>query len=212
MLAEKSGKARPGSRPPSGPLIRRARPEDVPALGRLIEKSVLGLQARDYAGAVLDSALRNGLLALDGRLIPDGTYYVAELGGRIVGAGGWSRRRNIVNGAAGPEEGDDLLDPATEAAKIRAFYTLPDHARQGIGSALLRACEEAARRSGFRRLELISTLTGTPLYAAHGWEEHERLEIPLPDGRTYPGIRMAKRVGPRPDPGTRHEAATETTG
>jgi hypothetical protein len=42
----------------------------------------------------------------------------------------------------------------------------------------LRASEEAAQRAGFRRLELISTLTGVPLYAAaagtrtSAWRSH----------------------------------------
>jgi GNAT superfamily N-acetyltransferase len=181
--------------PGDGPRIRRASADDIPELERLVERSVLGLQARDYDGRVLNSALHSGLLMPDPRLISDGTYYVAEMGGRIVGAGGWSRRRNIINGAP---EADDLLDPATEAAKIRAFYVHPERARTGIGSRLLRACEEAARRAGFRRLELISTLTGVPLYAARGWQAHEPLRIPLPDGQTYPAIRMTKTVEASP--------------
>jgi GNAT superfamily N-acetyltransferase len=100
----------------------------------------------------------------------------------------------IVNDGNDPSSADDLLNPATEAAKIRSFYVHPDRARLGIGSRLLRASEEAAQRAGFRRLELIATLTGAQLYAARGWRTHERLEIPLPDGQTYPAIRMTKTV------------------
>ena len=107
--------------PSAGVRIRRAVPDDVAALNRLVGRSVLGLQARDYDGQVLESALRNRLLTLDLVLISDGTYHVAEAGDRIVGAGGWSRRRKIVNDASGDAGGDDPLDPATEAAKIRAF-------------------------------------------------------------------------------------------
>jgi GNAT superfamily N-acetyltransferase len=175
--------------------IRLATPDDIPKLKRLVERSVLGLQVRDYGGRTLDSALRHNLLALDPQLISDGTYYVAEVEGRIVGGGGWSRRRNIINDAEDPDEAEDLLDPATEAAKIRAFYVHPDCARMGIGSRLLHASEEAAQWAGFRRLELISTLTGVPFYAARGWCSHERLEIPLPSRQTYPAIRMTKTLG-----------------
>jgi GNAT superfamily N-acetyltransferase len=178
----------------AGPCIRRAVPDDVPELERLVRQSVLGLQARDYEERVLESALRSGLLKPEPELISDGTYYVAELDGRVVGAGGWSRRRNAINGAWNPDDADDLLDPATEAAKVRAFYVHPDHARKGIGGRLLRACEVAARRSGFRRLELISTLTGVPFYAARGWHAREPLQIPLPDGRTYPAVRMTRAI------------------
>lgn len=180
---------------PTDLLIRRAVRADLPGLERLVEESVLRLQARDYSGRVLDSALRNGLLMPDPQLISDGTYYVAEMEDRIVGAGGWSQRRNAINGASGPHDIHELLDPATEAAKIRAFYVHPRYARRGIGSRLLRVCEDAARRAGFRRLELISTLTGAPLYAARGWEAHESLRIPLSDDQTYQAIRMTKTVG-----------------
>jgi GNAT superfamily N-acetyltransferase len=184
---------------PEVPRIRRAVQGDVSDLERLVELSVRGLQTRDYDDRVLDSALHNGLLAPDPRLIEDGTYYVAETAGRIVGAGGWSRHRNIVNGASDADGADDLLDPATEAAKIRAFYVRPECARMGIGSLLLNASEEAARRAGFRRLELLSTLTGAPLYAARGWQAQGRVEIPLPDGLIYPGIRMTKVAQASPD-------------
>lgn len=180
----------------AGLRLRRARRDDIPALERLIELAVLELQGRDYDERVLASALENRLLAVDPQLIADGTYFVAEMEGRIVGAGGWSRRRKIVNGGGDSDGADDLLDPATEAAKIRAFFVHPDHARQGIGSRLLRASEEAAQRAGFRRLELIATLTGVPLYASRGWRSHERLEFPLPGGLVYPGIRMTKSVLP----------------
>ena len=174
--------------------IRQAVPADIPELERLVELSVLSLQARDYDERVLDSALRSGLLTPDPQLISDGSYYVAEMEDQIVGAGGWSRHRNAINGASDTTGADDLLDPATEAAKIRAFYVDPKFARMGIGSRLLRASEAAARRAGFRWLELISTLTGVPLYTARGWKAHGHMEIALPDGRTYPAIRMTKTV------------------
>lgn len=175
--------------------IPPARRDDVPDLELLIEQAVLGLQSRDYGERVLASALHNKLLAVDPQLIADGTYFVAEMEGRIVGSGGWSRRRKTVNDGSHTSGTEDLLDPATEAAKIRAFYVRPDRARLGIGSRLLRASEEAAQRAGFRRLELISTLTGAPLYAARGWRSHEHVEIPLPNGEVYPAIRMTKTVG-----------------
>jgi GNAT superfamily N-acetyltransferase len=180
---------------PARPLIRRAYPDDLPALERLIELAVLGLQGRDYDERVLPSALRNKLLAVDPQLIADGTYFVAEMEGQIVGGGGWSRRRKIVNDGGSDLGDDDMLDSETEAAKIRAFFVHPDRARLGIGSRLLRASEEATQRAGFRRLELMSTLTGVPLYAARGWHSHEHLEIPLPDRPVYPAIRMTKAVG-----------------
>lgn len=172
--------------------MRLARHEDVPEIERLIERAVRGLHREDYGEARLESALRHKLLDVDPGLISDGTYFVAETRERrIVGSGGWSLRRNIVNGSEGS---DDALDPATEAAKVRAFYVRPECARMGIGGRLLRESEDAARRAGFSRMELISTITGVPLYASHGWLSHENIEIPLPDGQTYPAIRMTKKL------------------
>jgi hypothetical protein len=74
-------------------------------------------------GRVLNSALRNKLLALDTQPVADGTYYVVDMENRI--GGGWRRRRKIVNDAKDPDT-DDLLDPATDASNIHAFYVHPD--------------------------------------------------------------------------------------
>lgn len=181
------------SRKTNGSLgVRRARPEDIPKIRHLIERSVRELQRADYDESELESALQSGLLDVDPGLVSDGTYFVAQIEGRIVGSGGWSFRRSAVNGEEGS---NDELDPRAEAAKIRAFYVLPERARLGIGARLLRESEEAARRAGFRRMELVSTLTGAPFYASRGWRSHESLEIDLPDGRTYPAIRMTKTLG-----------------
>ncbi|MGH3086948.1 MAG: GNAT family N-acetyltransferase [Rubrobacteraceae bacterium] len=182
------------SKATGGLRIRRAIPSDIPALERLIERAVWGLQSRDYGEETLDGALRSGLLAVDSHLISDGTYFVAEIGNRIVGSGGWSQRRKIVNGANDSDESDDTLDAASEAAKARAFYVRPECARMGIGGRLLRESEEAARRAGFLRMELISTLTGAPFYTSRGWRSGESMKIPLPDGQSYPAIRMSKKL------------------
>jgi GNAT superfamily N-acetyltransferase len=61
------------------------------------------------------------------------------------------------------------LDPLTEPARIRAMYTDPDFARRGVGMAILSAAEQAARAAGFREIELMSTLSGEPLYLRCGY-------------------------------------------
>ena len=93
---------------------------------------------------------------------------------------------------------DPLLDPATDAARIRAFFVHPDHARQGIGRRIIEACEAAAWQAGFTRMELGATLPGEPLYAAMGYAVTDRFEIPLPDGESLPCAHMAKTLGPDP--------------
>ncbi|HWF06186.1 MAG TPA: GNAT family N-acetyltransferase, partial [Candidatus Angelobacter sp.] len=87
---------------------------------------------------------------------------------------------------------DDLLDPRTDAAKIRAFFVHPAWARRGIGTLVLDACENAARAAGFTRFEMGATLTGVKLFQQRGYVAIERLEVPLEGEITLPIIHMAK--------------------
>jgi GNAT superfamily N-acetyltransferase len=186
--------------------IRSAKASDVPLLRELIEASVLGLQAGDYSAAQLETALRR-VYGVDTQLISDGTYFAAEEmessgGVALVGCGGWSRRKTLYGGdhwkklgkKLGGECEDPLLDPARDAAKIRAFFVHPAWARRGIGGMILKACEAAAFAAGFRRLEMGATLTGVPFYRAKGYVELEEEDVPLGDGLTLPIVRMAKDV------------------
>jgi GNAT superfamily N-acetyltransferase len=186
--------------------IRLAEACDIPALRELIEASVRGLQARDYSPAQLEGALRT-VYGVDTQLIADGTYFAAEetesAGGEfsgkkasdaalLVGCGGWSRRKTLYGGDQFPGREDSLLDPATDAAKIRAFFVHPAWTRRGIGGMILEACEAAAGAAGFRRLEMGATLTGVPFYRAKGYVELEAVEAPLGNGLTLPIVRMGK--------------------
>ncbi len=182
------------SQSPAPDIIRPATLDEVPVLQALIAESVRVLQARDYDDAQREAAIRL-VYGVDTQLICDGTYYAVELDGQIVACGGWSRRRTLFGGDQHTaSRHPELLDPAKDAAKIRAFFVRPGWERRGIGSALLRACEQAAVAEGFRRLEMGSTLTGVPLYSAHGYHEVERIEVPLENGLTMAVVRMAKAV------------------
>ena len=179
---------------PSGFRLRLASASDEPAIRRLIEDSVRGLGAADYTAAQVESSLTH-LFGVDTRLIEDGTYFVAESGGELAGAGGWSRRRTLFGGNQFSDRSDDRLDPATDAARIRAFYVATRFARRGIGTALLEACEAAARAEGFRRMQLMATRTGIPLYESAGFRVVEPAEITLPDGTRFPLARMEREIG-----------------
>ena len=172
-------------------VIRRATESDVLALRELIALSARVLSRGFYSAEETESAIRF-VFGPDSRLIADGTYFVAEEDGRLAGCGGWSRRRTLFGGDQMKAAEDPLLDPATDAARIRAFFVHPDFARRGVGSRILEACVEAARAAGFRRLELAATLPGVPLYAARGFRERERLEVPMPDGRRLAVVRMER--------------------
>jgi GNAT superfamily N-acetyltransferase len=131
-------------------------------------------------------------------LIADQTFFVAEAidteGARVmVGCGGWSKRRTLFGSDHGPDREPNLLDPETDAAKIRAIFVHPSWARRGIGSKILAVCETAAAASGFTRFEMGSTLTGVPLYRLRGYVEQSRRDIALPNGALLPIVVMEKR-------------------
>ncbi|MFN7948274.1 MAG: GNAT family N-acetyltransferase [Blastocatellia bacterium] len=173
--------------------IRPATTEDIPALERLIPVSVRGLSAGYYTPRQIESALVY-VFGVDTQLIADGTYFVAEADGEIAGCGGWSKRRTLYGGDQMKAEADPLLDPATDAARIRAFFIHPHYARRGIGTLIINACEDAAREAGFSRLELMATLPGLPMYEARGYTVIEKVESVLPDGERLPLARMGKRL------------------
>jgi GNAT superfamily N-acetyltransferase len=173
-----------------------AREDDVPALEALIPLSVRTLQASHYSEAQMEAAL-GPVFAVDRQLIRDGTYFVVERAGVIVGCGGWSRRRSLYGGDRDRKNEDSLLDPQRDAARIRAFFVHPAWARRGIGRGIVRACELAIIEADFRTVELVATLAGEPLYATCGYAVVERFEIVLPGHLSLPVVRMSKTVESR---------------
>src|SRR5580698_347017 len=163
--------------------IRTAQDADIPALHALIEASVRGLQANDYTPAQIEAALGT-VLGIDTQLIADRTYFVAESVSdkRLAGCGGWSKRKTLFGADSGPNREPELLNPATDAAKVRAIFVHPNFARRGLGSLILKHVEAEASKAGFMHFELGSTLTGVPLYLQRGYTEVERIAVPLPNG------------------------------
>lgn len=177
--------------------LRLATEDDIPSLRALIEASVRRLQASDYTPRQIEGALGT-VLGIDTQLIRDRTYFVAEASHQSsrdlgpAGCGGWSKRRTLFGADAGPGREPELLDPATDAAKVRAIFVHPEFARRGLGSLILARVEEAAQAAGFRRFEMGSTLTGIPLYRLKGYVEIERIAVPLANGEVLPVVKMVK--------------------
>lgn len=173
--------------------VRKASVEDREALQRLIARSARELSAGDYSPEQIEGALR-GAFGVDSQLIHDGTYFVVESDGAIVGCGGWSYRRTLFGSDSRAERDAGELDPSTEPAKIRAFFVDPAHARRGIGTMLLQKCESEARERGFARVELMGTLPGVRLYAARGYEPAPMVRYEVAPGVAIEFVPMSKRI------------------
>lgn len=172
------------------PELRAAVPADAPRISALMRASVLTIFPAFYTPTETASAAVH-IAALDLDLITDGTYFVHEAKGVIVACGGWSRRYRLHAGSAPDPEDGRLLDPRREPARVRAMFVRSDHVRRGLGSAILAACEGAARAEGFTELALMATLPGVPLYLAYGFAETGRVTLTMPDGVRLAGATMA---------------------
>jgi GNAT superfamily N-acetyltransferase len=172
---------------------RLATRDDLPAIGAVVEAAIAELQKGFLDDAQIASS--RAIMGVDTELIDDGTYFLVEAGSDLAGCGGWSRRATLYGGSQTPGRDSALLDPAADPARVRAMYTNPAHARRGVGRLILSLCERAAAAEGFTRLELMSTLSGEPLYSACGFRPLERLTDDT-GGAPVPLVRMEKRVEP----------------
>jgi GNAT superfamily N-acetyltransferase len=185
---------------PGAPIVsisyRLATADDIPTLNLLIPISVRALLAGHYTTQQVEGALSYGIFGVDSQLIADGTFVVAEADGQIVGCGGWSKRKTLYGADHLNLQAtvDELLDPTTDAARIRAFFIDPSWARRGIGRRIMELCEDAAQQAGFRRAQLGATPPGERLYAAMGYAVTERFAIPLADDEVLPAAHMVKSL------------------
>jgi len=181
---------------PSPFTHRVAHAADIPALKILMDAAIGELQ-RGFLTAHEIEASRF-VMGLDTQLVEDGTYFIVESAHssetRIAGCGGWSRRATLFGGDHSGGRSDAFLNPAKDAARVRAMYTHPDFARRGIGRMILELCERAATAEGFSRLEMGATLAGEPLYRACGYQVIERLDTDTPLGVRVPILRMGKSI------------------
>jgi GNAT superfamily N-acetyltransferase len=174
------------------PLTHRlAVPGDLPVLRGLIDRAMSAL-LQDFLNPEQARASW-AIMGLDTQLIDDGTYFVVFADGSPAGCGGWSRRATLYGGDHSAGRDAALLDPVTDAARVRAMYTDPAHVRRGIGRLILNLCEDAARAEGFRSVALVATMPGLPLYEACGYAITERFED-ASGGTPVPLARMNKTL------------------
>ncbi len=158
-----------------------------------MERSIETLQSEFLDAAQVLASHR--VMGLDSQLVRDGTYFIVEDAGRIAGCGGWSFRATLYGGdgsIVGREPA--RLEPSHDAAKVRAMYTDPDFTRRGVGRMILSLCEDAARRAGFARVELMATAAGVPLYRSCGYAPLDEGEDANVDGVRVPLLRMGKML------------------
>jgi GNAT superfamily N-acetyltransferase len=169
--------------------IRRATPHDLPRIEEVMRASMAGLGAHFYDETQTASAVEH-IAVVDRQLVDDRTYFVVEDEGVVVACGGWSGRKKLFTGTG--DSAQEFLDPSTDAARIRAMFVLPSHARKGIGRLILETAENDARGKGFTRFELMATLPGVPLYERCGYARVEDVTLHLPGGTTVGAVRMVK--------------------
>lgn len=167
--------------------------EDLEALRVVMRRSIETLQ--DTFLTPEQVAASHKVMGLDTQLVRDGTYFIVESGDRIAGCGGWSWRSTLYGGDESVVSREPAaLNPATDAARIRAMYTDPDFARQGVGRLVIRLCEKAAMRAGFRRATMMATMAGVPLYKACGYAEVEPVLSGSVNDLRVPLVRMEKNL------------------
>ncbi|MBV8665671.1 MAG: GNAT family N-acetyltransferase [Burkholderiaceae bacterium] len=173
---------------------RKATLADAEAIRNIIVASVEGLSRGDYDERQIQAALGSAF-GLDSELVRDGTYFVVEDGSEPVACGGWSKRKTLFGGDQQAGRQSELLDPAADSARVRAFFVRPEWARRGIGRTLLELCEAEARQHGFHSTQLMATLPGHRLYKACGYIGDERVDTPLPGEVVIEFIPMRKNLG-----------------
>ena len=183
--------------------LRLARADDIQAFDALMKASVRDIFPAFYDERQTVSAVTH-VAVPDEMLIEDGTYFVIEeRGAGLVACGGWSRRDKLYAGSHAGRHDARLLDPQTEPARVRAMFVRSDHARRGLGTRILEACEAAARVEGFTTLALMATLPGVQLY--------QRFRVPS-DGRVPRPASAGWRAPERPSHGEAGRLRVVTSG
>lgn len=173
--------------------LRKATFDDRDAITQLIAESARDLSRNEYSDEQIEAAIAS-VFGVDTDLIEDGTYFVADKKGMLIGCGGWSRRKTLFGGDQFANRDAGYLDPDKEPAKIRAFFVHPQHARKGVARQILSVCEREALEQGFQALELMATLPGIKFYEACGYGRKDFFDLALADGVKLQLVPMRKEL------------------
>jgi GNAT superfamily N-acetyltransferase len=158
--------------------LRTAVPSDLAGIDRLLGRSYPRLLAPDYPPSTLVLAVPRFARAQP-ELLASSHYFVAEdAGGRILAAGGWSRRS-----PTGGRTSETL-------GYVRHVATDPDAARQGLGRMVMAGVIQDARDAGMIWLDCLSTRTAVPFYRALGFQVVQPRELALAPGIGFPVVQL----------------------
>jgi len=157
-------------------VVRPAREADLDTIAAIQEAAILALGAGAYAPDQLVAWARVGIETRHG-LLGQGSFFVAEIHGQIVGVGGWS-----------PDGGD------RSAAWIRYVFVRPEAVRQGIGRQVVGAVEASARAAGRSVFHVWASLNAVGFYRALGYGRRRAICVPLGRGIEMSGMHMLKRA------------------
>ena len=174
-------------------IVRAATSTDTSGIADLIRVSARRLSQAEYRAEQIEGALC-GAFGVDTQLVEDGAYFVAEMNGQLVGCEGWSYRRTLFGGNSHSQPDATALDPANDAARIRAFFVHPSYARSGVATAILEQCEAAADLKVFSRFELMATLPGQKFYSVRGYSAGSMVEHDLGGGQRIEIVPMQKSL------------------
>ena len=171
--------------------LRLAQKKDIPSIEALMKESMRTLGRGFYTDDQIASCCEY-VCVPDWQLIEDQTFFVLEgHKNELIGCGGWSYRNKLYAGPkSSAEHTSSTLHPEKDSAKVRAMFTHPSHAGKGIGTRILLAAIDGAKKSGFRSAALGATLSGLPFYRAKGWKAVKTDEATLPDGVTIGVVHM----------------------
>jgi len=171
---------------------RIATGRDIAVISGLMDAAINELQKGFLNANQIEASIE--VMGLDTQLIDDGTYLLILAGNDAVGCGGWSMRETLYGGDHSKGRDNAFLDPAGDAARIRAMYTHPDWVRHGIGRLIIELCEKEILKQGFKKAEMMATLSGIPLYKACGYIPIEEINAKTSLGISVPLVRMGKNL------------------